>query len=184
MSVNYSEVTPNATVSANETTVSCSTAQSMVSDSELEYKPVRKKPRLETKDIEAFPDDLQVSVTHETNSMTAFTHTHMYNKIKELLKSGKYEETIAPVDIWDFGGQDVYYVSHQLFICYRGTFVLVFNGSNNLNDKLLDVNSHLPGMSDHPTTSGMFYLFKELSYRLVCQNLISSHTKITKNRGS
>ena len=91
-----------------------------------------------------------------TSTYMKFTDALIYNKIIELLKNGHYQEKIAPVDIWDFGGQDVYYVTHQLFICYRGTFVLAFDGSKDMNTPL-DITSYLPGMLDKPTTCSKSY---------------------------
>jgi hypothetical protein len=40
---------------------------------------------------------------------------------------------IVPIDIWDFGGQKIYYMTHQLFISSMGTYVVVFNGSIHIN---------------------------------------------------
>jgi GTPase SAR1 family protein len=40
---------------------------------------------------------------------------------------------IIPIDIWDFGGQKIYYMTHQLFISSMGTYVIVFNGSIDIN---------------------------------------------------
>ncbi|XP_076072262.1 uncharacterized protein LOC143044221 isoform X1 [Mytilus galloprovincialis] len=108
--------------------------------------------------------------------MIGATHSQMYNRIKEMLQNGKYEEKIAPVDIWDFGGQDVYYVTHQLFICYRGTFILVFDGSKQMNDRL-DVKSYLPGVSEYPTTS-VYLLHWVNSILTYCKNTKDGYPKI------
>lgn len=48
---------------------------------------------------------------------------------------GNYEMTIVPIDLWDFGGQKVYHLTHQLFISSRGTFVLIFNGGESINEE-------------------------------------------------
>ncbi|CAC5398856.1 unnamed protein product [Mytilus coruscus] len=70
------------------------------------------------------------------------------DKINEMiitsLKEGKYKQKIIPIDLWDFGGQKDYYMTHQLFITSRGIFVLVFNGSLDLNKDMPDL-SFLPG---------------------------------------
>lgn len=52
--------------------------------------------------------------------------------IIEAIKEGKYRQKIVPFDIWDFGGQKEFYMTHQLFITSRGVFVLMFNGSKDL----------------------------------------------------
>ncbi|XP_076077014.1 uncharacterized protein LOC143047690 [Mytilus galloprovincialis] len=59
------------------------------------------------------------------------------------LREGKYKQNIIPIDVWDFGGQKDYYMTHQLFITSRGIFVLVFNGS-------IDLHKHLPDLSFLP----------------------------------
>ncbi|CAC5412535.1 unnamed protein product [Mytilus coruscus] len=48
---------------------------------------------------------------------------------------GNYEMTIVPIDLWDFGGQKIYHMTHQLFITSRGTFVLIFNGGERINEE-------------------------------------------------
>ncbi|XP_063440026.1 uncharacterized protein LOC134721151 [Mytilus trossulus] len=48
---------------------------------------------------------------------------------------GNYEMTIVPIDLWDFGGQKIYHLTHQLFISSRGTFVLIFNGGESINEE-------------------------------------------------
>ncbi|CAC5412533.1 unnamed protein product [Mytilus coruscus] len=48
---------------------------------------------------------------------------------------GNYEMTIVPIDLWDFGGQKIYHMTHQLFITSRGTFVLIFNGGQRINEE-------------------------------------------------
>jgi hypothetical protein len=49
--------------------------------------------------------------------------------IKEKIRNGTYEMNIAPSDLIDFGGQRSFDMTHQLFIRYKGTFVLMFNGN-------------------------------------------------------
>ncbi|XP_052061249.1 uncharacterized protein LOC127701421 [Mytilus californianus] len=48
---------------------------------------------------------------------------------------GNYEMTIVPIDLWDFGGQKIYHMTHQLFITSRGTFVLIFNGGERIHEE-------------------------------------------------
>lgn len=152
MSVNYSGIAPDTTTIYER---SGRTENKYATDCEIVYEPEQKKRRLATYEQDVRLESSQVSdKRHVPYNMIGATHSQMYNRIKEMLQNGKYEEKIAPVDIWDFGGQDVYYVTHQLFICYRGTFILVFDGSKQMNDRL-DVKSYLPGVSEYPTTSGM-----------------------------
>ncbi|XP_063406280.1 uncharacterized protein LOC134690235 [Mytilus trossulus] len=62
-----------------------------------------------------------------------------YDDIIKLVRSecmkGNYEMTIVPIDLWDFGGQKIYHLTHQLFISSRGTFVLIFNGGESINEE-------------------------------------------------
>lgn len=79
------------------------------------------------------------------------------DKIHELIvkavEDGKYRQMVVPIDIWDFGGQKDYYMTHQLFITSRGIFVLMFNGSVDLNKHMPDL-SFLPGHFGKPTVAG------------------------------
>ncbi|XP_052070156.1 uncharacterized protein LOC127708967 isoform X2 [Mytilus californianus] len=175
MSVNYSGIAPKVTTTIYER--SGRTANKYATDCETVDEPARKKLRLAKGESEVCLESSQVSDTrHTLYSMIGATHTQMYNRIKEMLQNGQYEEKIAPVDIWDFGGQDVYYVTHQLFICYRGTFLLVFDGSKQMDDPL-DVKSYLPGISEYPTTS-VYLLHWVNSILTYCKNTKDGYPKI------
>ena len=52
----------------------------------------------------------------------------LYNEIK----SGNYKIQIAPSDLVDFGGQRCFDMTHQFFIQKKGSFVLLFDGRNDL----------------------------------------------------
>lgn len=72
------------------------------------------------------------------------SHDKIHEMIITSLTEGKYKQKIIPIDLWDFGGQKDYYMTHQLFITSRGIFVLVFNGSLDLHKDMPDL-SFLPG---------------------------------------
>ncbi|CAC5384666.1 unnamed protein product [Mytilus coruscus] len=78
------------------------------------------------------------------------------DKIHELIvkavQEGKYRQMVVPIDIWDFGGQKDYYMTHQLFITSRGIFVLMFNGSIALHKHMPDL-TFLPGHFGKPTVA-------------------------------
>ncbi|XP_052076240.1 uncharacterized protein LOC127714238 [Mytilus californianus] len=78
------------------------------------------------------------------------------DKIHELMikavKEGKYKQKIVPIDIWDFGGQKDYHMTHQLFITSRGIFILMFNGSIGIHKHQPDLGS-LPGHFGKPTVA-------------------------------
>ncbi|XP_052103282.1 probable serine/threonine-protein kinase pats1 [Mytilus californianus] len=58
--------------------------------------------------------------------------------VLEELRTGKYEVEIAPSYLIDFGGQRSYDMTHQLFIQYQGTFVIIFDGRYGLHQPLKD----------------------------------------------
>lgn len=50
----------------------------------------------------------------------------------DAIKDGKYKQKIVLFDLWDFGGQKEFYMTHQLFITNRGIFVLMFDARHSL----------------------------------------------------
>ena len=60
---------------------------------------------------------------------------------------------LAPVIILDFAGQEVFYSTHQSFLTHQGIYVLVINGSLNL-DSEIPSESFIPGRHGKPTTRG------------------------------
>ncbi|CAC5391803.1 unnamed protein product [Mytilus coruscus] len=77
-------------------------------------------------------------------------------KLKQLIfkaiKEGKYKQNIVFFDIWDFGGQKEFYMTHQLFITSRGIFVLMFNACHSLR---LEYDSSI---ASHQEPSAAVYL--------------------------
>ncbi|XP_063438355.1 uncharacterized protein LOC134719280 [Mytilus trossulus] len=65
---------------------------------------------------------------------------------------GQYEMVIVPIDLWDFGGQKIYHLTHQLFITSRGTFLLIFNGSRDIHEDIPDY-TELPGCQGQRNTA-------------------------------
>lgn len=79
---------------------------------------------------------------------------------KRFLKVGKkklHERQIAPVMIWDFGGQDIFYSTHQTFLSYRAIYLIVLNGSRSLDDPC-EFDQYVPGKSGPKTARGMIIL--------------------------
>lgn len=78
--------------------------------------------------------------------------------LKESKKAGKKKlhlKKIAPVIIWDFGGQDVFYSTHQTFLTYRAIYLLVLDGRRTLDDPC-SFNQYLPGKSGGKTARGNY----------------------------
>ncbi|XP_076116053.1 uncharacterized protein LOC143083656 [Mytilus galloprovincialis] len=60
-------------------------------------------------------------------------------KMENLLESGKYRMKVGRLIFWDFGGQYVYYTTHQTFMTYRALFLVVFDGSKGLHEQVSGV---------------------------------------------
>lgn len=60
---------------------------------------------------------------------------------------------IAPVIIWDFGGQDVFYSTHQTFLTYRAIYLILIDGSRSLDDPC-PYEQYLPGKCGRKTARG------------------------------
>lgn len=78
------------------------------------------------------------------------------NFLEESVKVGKkklHKRKIAPVIIWDFVGQDVFYSTHQTFLTYRAIYLIVLDGSRNLDDPS-PFEQYLPGKSGPKTARG------------------------------
>ncbi|XP_063417181.1 uncharacterized protein LOC134699512 [Mytilus trossulus] len=71
-------------------------------------------------------------------------------KMEKVLKSGKYKMKVGRLIFWDFGGQYVYYTTHQTFMTYRALFLVVFDGSKGLHEQVPDVLC-FPGQHMTPT---------------------------------
>lgn len=81
------------------------------------------------------------------------TNDEVIQLILTACKSGQYKMKLVPIDLWDFGGQKIYYMTHQLFISSRGIFIIIFNGSKDINKEISDM-SYLPGQYGKRTTAG------------------------------
>lgn len=57
---------------------------------------------------------------------------------KQLPSTDVREENVIDINVWDFGGQFVYYATHQIFHSRHAIYLLVFNLNENLDDILVD----------------------------------------------
>lgn len=89
----------------------------------------------------------------ESQRTSVMSHDKLHQLIISAVKEKKYKENIVPIDIWDFGGQKDYSMTHQLFITSRGIYVLMFNGCIDLH-RLMPTNNVLPGHLGKTTVSG------------------------------
>jgi hypothetical protein len=70
-----------------------------------------------------------------------------------------HQRKIAPVIIWDFGGQDVFYSTHQTFLTYRAIYMLILDGSRTL-DGLCSSKKYMPGKGGARTQRGNSFVYK------------------------
>jgi len=88
-----------------------------------------------------------------TDSNNDISDDEIISLVLQECKKGDYKMSIIPIDIWDFGGQKIYYMTHQLFISSMGTYVVVFNGSIDINVEV-DNLTFLPGHKGKKTSAG------------------------------
>ncbi|XP_063419404.1 uncharacterized protein LOC134702429 [Mytilus trossulus] len=81
---------------------------------------------------------------------TKMTKKEIRKRMEKVLKTGKYKMKVGRLIFWDFGGQYVYYTTHQTFMTYRALFLVVFDGSKRLNEVIPDVLC-FPGQHMNPT---------------------------------
>ncbi|XP_076088251.1 uncharacterized protein LOC143058673 [Mytilus galloprovincialis] len=99
-----------------------------------------------TSEFVQYKEKLMEKITSE------LSHKNIHQLVVQAIADGKYKQTVIPIDIWDFGGQKDYYMTHQLFITSRGIFVLIFNGSIGLHKTRRDL-AFLPGHFGKPTVA-------------------------------
>jgi GTPase SAR1 family protein len=88
-------------------------------------------------------NEIKISVTQEK----------FFKKSWKVGKKKLHQRKIVPVIIWDFGGQDVFYSTHQTFLTYRAIYMLVLDGSRTL-DEPCPFEQYLPGKGGTKTQRG------------------------------
>ncbi|VDI83981.1 Hypothetical predicted protein [Mytilus galloprovincialis] len=83
----------------------------------------------------------------------SITKEKFFEKSVKVGKKLLCNKNIAPIIIWDFGGQDVFYSTHQTFLTYRAIYILVLDGSRQLDDPCPN-EQYLPGKSGQKTAKG------------------------------
>ncbi|CAC5380440.1 unnamed protein product [Mytilus coruscus] len=122
-----------------------------------------------TKERKPSPNKSRIKLVKEIKNDMSQAKIHQL--IVNAVKDGKYKQKIVPMDLWDFGGQKDYYMTHQLFITSRGIFVLMFNGS-------IDLHKHMPELNFLP---GHFGKATVAVYLLHWVNSILTYCKRTEN---
>ncbi|VDI83673.1 Hypothetical predicted protein, partial [Mytilus galloprovincialis] len=80
----------------------------------------------------------------------SITKEKFLKKSSRVGKKQLHNKKIAPIIIWDFGGQDVFYSTHQTFLTYRAIYMVVLDGSRKLDDPC-PYEQYLPGKGQHKT---------------------------------
>jgi hypothetical protein len=93
-------------------------------------------------------EEIKISVTPE----------EFLKKSWEVSKKKLHRRKIVPVIIWDFGGQDVFYSTHQTFLTYRAIYMLVLDGSRTL-DEPCPFEQYLPGKGGAKTQRGSRFFY-------------------------
>ncbi|CAG2205353.1 unnamed protein product [Mytilus edulis] len=77
---------------------------------------------------------------------------------------------------WDFGGQDVFYSTHQTFLTYRAIYMIVLDGSRRLDDPC-PTEQYLPGKSGSKTAKDylLFWINTIVTY---CKGSVEGYPKI------
>ncbi|XP_071148016.1 uncharacterized protein [Mytilus edulis] len=162
VSINYIEASGSEQETTNEYSIPSDLETSTAQDKEIEevsVAPTHSSTRIsvlkgklplihaakkETNKSRILPEDHNVpSVSYEEQLKkkisSELSHKKIHQQVVEAITDGKYKQTVIPIDIWDFGGQKDYHMTHQLFITSRGIFVLMFNGSNDLKKARRDL---------------------------------------------
>ncbi|XP_076084407.1 uncharacterized protein LOC143055150 [Mytilus galloprovincialis] len=86
----------------------------------------------------------------KTHMKSKMTKEEIRKRMENVLKSGNYKMKVGRLIFWDFGGQYVYYTTHQTFMTFRALFLVVFDGSKGLHELVPDVLC-FPGQHMTPT---------------------------------
>ncbi|CAG2185598.1 unnamed protein product [Mytilus edulis] len=106
----------------------------------------------------------------------SITKEKFLEKSSKVGKKKLHKKNIAPIIIWDFGGQDVFYSTHQTFLTYRAIYIIVLDGSRKLDDPC-PFEQYLPGKSGHKTSRDylQFWINTIVTY---CKGSIQGFPKI------
>ncbi|VDI33661.1 Hypothetical predicted protein [Mytilus galloprovincialis] len=106
----------------------------------------------------------------------SITKEKFLGKSSKVGKKKLHNKNIAPIIIWDFGGQDVFYSTHQTFLTYRAIYIIVLDGSRTLDDPC-PCEQYLPGKSGHKTARD-YLLFWTNTIVTYCKGSIYGFPKI------
>ncbi|XP_071150151.1 uncharacterized protein [Mytilus edulis] len=106
----------------------------------------------------------------------SITKESFLEKSSEVASKLLHTKKIAPIVIWDFGGQDVFYSTHQTFLTYRAIYMIVLDGRRRLDDPC-PTEQYLPGKSG-PKTAKDYLLFWINTIVTYCKGSVEGYPKI------
>ncbi|CAG2200449.1 unnamed protein product [Mytilus edulis] len=92
----------------------------------------------EEKEINHTAEECRRVEPNDKPDVSKLDHYTVREDILEEVRKGRYLIDIVPSDLVDFGGQRSYDMTHQLFIQYRGSFIIMFDGRYELNTPLME----------------------------------------------
>ncbi|XP_071149229.1 uncharacterized protein [Mytilus edulis] len=106
----------------------------------------------------------------------SITKEKFFEKSVKVGKKLLHNKNIAPIIIWDFGGQDVFYSTHQTFLTYRAIYIIVLDGSRKLEDPC-PPEQYLPGKSGQKTAKDylLFWINTIVTY---CKGSVEGFPRI------
>jgi hypothetical protein len=119
---------------------------------ETKEKDEKEESQAESEDEMTILQQLKSFLGIQRDMTVRITSKMMMNGAVKARKRG-INMNLAPVIILDFAGQEVFYSTHQSFLTHQGIYVLVINGSLNL-DSEIPSESLIPGRHGKPTTRG------------------------------
>ena len=98
-----------------------------------------------------------VNTSKQKKIKSNMTRKEIKKQMENVFERGNYKRKVGRLIFWDFGGQYIYYTTHQTFMTYRALFLVVFDGSTDLYDEVPDVLC-FPGQHGTPTPAGIHCL--------------------------
>jgi GTPase SAR1 family protein len=98
-----------------------------------------------------------VQILKQEKMRSKMTRKEIKKQMEKALERGDYKMKVGRLLFWDFGGQYVFYTTHQSFMTYRALFLVVFDGSTNLYDEVPDMLC-FPGQHGTTTAAGIHCL--------------------------
>lgn len=116
-------------------------------------KPSETKPCSRTKPRQtSFLQRIKQKLGIEKNDLS--TAEEIQEEALRRRKQGLTGSMLAPINMMDFGGQSTFYSTHQSFFTYRGIYILVVNGSKDLDEEI-ETEMFIPGRYGKQSTRGI-----------------------------